>query len=411
MRDICSKDSVKSKSKKINVFLIILIFMLIYFSHDTVLFGTNNDSNFFLIANVILVSLLLAFLFYVIVREIKINFKIFTIYVFLVIATLVTMFFSYKTDFKYFYIIVLMTLVFFMTQIFTMDEFLISYLIVILFLSVFSLITFLFSKANMDFIYNFPIIISQSGFKFYYLGFANVLQKLEYLSIRNYGIFREPGVYAVFLNLGLIFAKKIKNEKQMILVLVILVFTIISTFSTGGVLVMGGILLTYFIDARFKNKYYFLIPIFIFLLFFILLNKTIFDITFSKLFSWNSSTFARVGSIFLNLQITTRNLFSALFGSGFDFVESFFIDGLSNGYGIVIHNTNTFFKMMSVFGIPYMIIILYGTTRFILKISNKSKLSKVLTVFLVFLIFSNADLIFNSITYFLVLFGLNTDFE
>ena len=84
-------------------------------------------------------------------------------------------------------------------------------------------------------------------YNFYYTQLGNPAAGLTY-SARNCGPFWEPGAFQGFLNLSLFFELTMKQfrDKFWKIRVIILIVTIVTTFSTGGYVVLFAILLYYF---------------------------------------------------------------------------------------------------------------------------------------------------------------------
>ncbi len=100
-----------------------------------------------------------------------------------------------------------------------------------------------------------PVFYNQDGVDFYnfFLSFVSV----GYLNTRNFGIFREPGVYQFFLILGLYLAHyKVtwKKEIWLWIVTAILSVTMLTTLATGGIIELGLLALVVFFDKKFYRK-------------------------------------------------------------------------------------------------------------------------------------------------------------
>ncbi len=102
-----------------------------------------------------------------------------------------------------------------------------------------------------------PVFYNQAGVDFYNFVFSFV--SVGYLNTRNFGIFREPGVYQFFLILGLYLAHyKVtwKKEYWMWIVTVILSVTMLTTLATGGIIELGLLALVVFFDKKlYRNKW------------------------------------------------------------------------------------------------------------------------------------------------------------
>ena len=86
-----------------------------------------------------------------------------------------------------------------------------------------------------------------------------------------------------------------------------------------------------------------------------LARKKIFGIVFNKLKVENSSRDSRFGSISANVQIFLE---SPMFGKGWEYVEDKFVYFASLGTYRGAHNTNTFLKILAIYGMAFFICML-----------------------------------------------------
>lgn len=102
-----------------------------------------------------------------------------------------------------------------------------------------------------------PVFPNPIDYDFYYFGLSFV--SVSYVKIRNFGIFREPGVYQFFLILGLYlnhYRVHWKKDWQLWTVTAILAVTMLTTFATGGVFEMGLLAVVVFFDKKlYKTKW------------------------------------------------------------------------------------------------------------------------------------------------------------
>ena len=101
-----------------------------------------------------------------------------------------------------------------------------------------------------------PVFVNAGGRDFYNFGLSFV--SIREVKFRNFGIFREPGVYQYFLILALLLHNYIlswdKNWKYWV-VNIILVVTALTTFSTNGVVEAGLLVLVVFFDKKlYKDR-------------------------------------------------------------------------------------------------------------------------------------------------------------
>ena len=99
--------------------------------------------------------------------------------------------------------------------------------------------------------YQVPTFTNGAGFLFHNFLFSVVPD--TYVKSRNFGIFREPGVYQFFLLLGLYLnndAVQWEKSWQQWAVNAILAVTMVTTFATGGVIEMGLLAVLLFFDKQ-----------------------------------------------------------------------------------------------------------------------------------------------------------------
>lgn len=101
----------------------------------------------------------------------------------------------------------------------------------------------------------FPHLINSKGKIGYYAIFATLSDFSMTGANRNQGIFWEPGVYQVFLSLAYIFELSENKQKPRNTVLILFLLTILTTYSTTGIIV-GGALLIYTLSRSYGKKKY-----------------------------------------------------------------------------------------------------------------------------------------------------------
>ena len=100
-----------------------------------------------------------------------------------------------------------------------------------------------------------PVVRIDTGVEFYFFGVSFV--PLTYVKYRNFGIFREPGVYQYFLLLGLFlnnYEVQWSSGKKLWTVNILLAVTMVSTFATGGLVELALLALVIFFDKGWYKK-------------------------------------------------------------------------------------------------------------------------------------------------------------
>ena len=126
-------------------------------------------------------------------------------------------------------------------------EFAKSFVIVVFFLAAYSLIVnYVARSAVFAYLPDCMDFINTSGYHFMNLIFSNMMDLSYYF--RNYGIFREPGQYAFIILIALasnLFV--LKKNKYRLVISIVLILSMLSTFSPTGVVSMALLLLAYII--------------------------------------------------------------------------------------------------------------------------------------------------------------------
>ena len=131
------------------------------------------------------------------------------------------------------------------------------YVVIITVLGVYSVLATYFLRIPVDEkLISMPIFRNAAKHKFYNFGLAVVSR--SFVKNRNFGIFREPGVYQYFILLALVMNNyyiRWKNERTMWLVNAVLAVTMLTTLATGGVAEMLLLAAVVFFDRKlYKDK-------------------------------------------------------------------------------------------------------------------------------------------------------------
>lgn len=100
-------------------------------------------------------------------------------------------------------------------------------------------------------VFSVPVFENSLGFKFHNFGLSYVSD--SYVKNRNFGIYREPGVYQFFILMALYlnnYAVSWKKSGWMWVVNGVLAVTMLSTFATGGVFELGLLAVVMFFDKK-----------------------------------------------------------------------------------------------------------------------------------------------------------------
>ena len=262
-----------------------------------------------------------------------------------------------KRDWQMMYFSVLICLFFavFVSYFATLRETAACYVWALAALCLYSLVTmYLLKGIALDGKIRVPCVYNSVGGQFYNFGLAFVVPDPYWH--RNYGIFREPGVYQYFLILGLYlnhYALIWRKNWQMWLVSGILAVTMLSTFAVGGFIEMGLFVVFLYFDKKYyrtKPGKWFgvgavvaavaavgaLLAIFRTQAFGLTVFYEIYDM-FLRLTTKSNSLVDRLGAIFANLSLFLK---SPLLG-----------DTVANVLHGTTHNTSSTLILFAMFGI------------------------------------------------------------
>lgn len=228
--------------------------------------------------------------------------------------------------------------------------------------------------------------------------------------IRNSSIFREPGVFMIILNIALIFELFFLNNKYRNLRVGILIATLLSTFSTGGIISGCMIVLTSLFNKR--NSVYAWMAVFgiISILAFGFVTEDYMNEIFGKFetIQESGSGFARYSSVLVPLNIFFQH---PLLGCGFvQFPAEYERVGyeLFNRYidskGLA---TNTFMNVFAIFGGFLGVFMLCGLYKFSKLLSSGRRIYTLLFCLILFLMFSNESMPYFSFLYIFFYYGFN----
>jgi len=395
-----------SNEKFFNIIGIIIMFIMVYFSHDTLLIGTNSKDYFSYIRMAVLLVVFACLITVILVKKIRMSKFDLTIICALLILNFITMITNKDFSIKYFFEMFLIVICYVQIISFGIEKTKKDLVNVMFFLALISLICFLLSYFFYPVFGGFKVFENSVGKKFYFLLLTFIEFKDNSFDNRNYGIFREPGVFAIllcFVLLLLLF--KNKHTKQDYIKMVVVALTILTTFSTAGIIVMVGFFGLFILYKKQWKFALIMVPCLI-ILALCMGGTNLFYKVFGKLLNPNNDSFvSRFGSFPTNIVLWASVFLSIFFGKGFKYVEANFSNTAHQLGYFTVHNTNTFLKALAVYGIFYVVILLKGLYVCIQKITKNRWITWLLLIVL-FLGLSNEDLIYNVVLYYFVLIGI-----
>lgn len=392
-----------------------LFLLLSFFIADSVLLGTNRSAT----AIIINTYLPLALCFVVLmigISRLTLDSRLLFFTVILVVAQALSSVVNsgISTIFSVMAKTVTIILCYLICNCFDFDSYIDKFEKCVFVVAVFSLIVYVLCFVAFDFISLFPVISNSSGFPFYNLGLSVVPQNFLSSNYRNYGLFREPGVYQMYLAIALYIQLFIKTRPQ-IFRTIIYVAAVVTTLSTTGFVAIL-FLLAAFLFQRVRTetgespkhlKIKVVITIMILALA-VFIYFDIFDIStrvFNKLLSDNSEQLdiARKASIVSNLIIWLNN---PLFGAGEAALPSLFIGTTLSHFGrYAVDNTNTLLFMFACYGFAFGALFMAGTIGFSSRI-GRSRYGRYIFFILIVLLYIGQNLKSSLLPYTFVMYGM-----
>jgi hypothetical protein len=344
-------------------FIITLFFL--FATDDSLLFGTNANSSFTLIKYILFYGVLA----YLLIKTCNIPLKKKEVSLLGLFIALIVMSMAINLDFRFGYIhkISVILAAFLFCQIYSIEKFAYIYTKIMTWLVAISLV-FEFCFVFIPKLANLFFITNVGNIKFC-TWFATSLPVSPGGVIRNNGFAREPGVYAIFIILALIFETFVNKKKSVIRIILFFV-GIISTLSTSGYISLAFYLITLLI---YVNKYNFKdkkkIRVLLFLIILCVLHLALqtnilfgeqYGSVFGKMYSGNTSAGSfnsRLASIATNIYIGFQNI---LFGKGISYVDDSFASISKQLLNFdAEHNANTLLIHFAQYGIIFFFLQIY----------------------------------------------------
>lgn len=194
-----------------------------------------------------------------------------------------------------------------------------------------------------------PVVYTNRMIDFYNFGLTFVSG--IYVKNRNFGIFREPGVYQYFIMLALFlnnYAVQWKKQRTMWIVNVLLAVTMLTTFATGGIAELGLFVILVFFDKKlYKDKRAVIAAVALILvgaagLAVIVMQKgqlywELYGMVIAKIFGGEASSTERIDAVRINLEFFMNN---PIFG-----------EKLATVLYALENNTTSTLLMLAIFGV------------------------------------------------------------
>lgn len=379
----------------------LLVFLLLFVTDDTILFGTNSNSIFVTIKYGTIIFLFFYFLYIALSKHLLTRSRLF-IAIGMSVIVLLSGFVNSDIRSGYLYKIVLIVLGLAVSCTISRDVFLDVFTDLIVLITLIAIL-----GLGVAFIYPsalslFPVVTNTADALFYNLG----LTCIPLDSMRLYGPFREPGVYQIFLNISLIYvlSQPVVNRFYFVLLTV----AVVLTGSTTGFIALFVIIMYYLTLGGGKNRGFVLLLIMVGFLVLVLFTNLLSSegYVFNKLLDRDRhTTIARMASFYCNLDIIKDY---PILGCGLSKLEALFPTLSYRRFGFASeHNTNVLLIQFASHGILYGILWIWFLGRFFVHFSTKY-ISKLLLFMALMVICVGENLTWSVFYYILLFYGVKS---
>lgn len=228
--------------------------------------------------------------------------------------------------------------------------------------------------------------------------------------LRNSFVFREPGLFQIYINVALMFDIYSRKDKISIKRILIYVFGVITTLSTAGIITLGIIMYIYFSRSKFNYTSIFLLSIISIACYFAYTSADMIDVVFGKMSGGLSAS--RTSSVVISIAIMFSNIKNFIFGVGVSDLSQIYSKLGEKILGVEMEAdgmlTNTFFNSAATFGIwifIYFSIGFYLLSKSLAGIKGRRNFFLIFIVF--FLLFSNEAMYYSIFPHLLAFYGFN----
>jgi len=333
-----------------------------------------------------------------------------TLYLFAIIITISsTALVNFDFRGGYGYQIMIIVLAYLITQSLNIKQFIEIFKKYILILSIVSILVFMFANYYSWVLNYFPVHENSAGVEFANLYISGVFIGVG--ELRNTGIFREPGVFMIYLLVCILFELYYASKPNMKHILVYFI-AIIRTLSTAAILLLFLVIAGYLLRPKSKRlvKYKAITILFAFIIISILIFHPDMSFRILSKFDVDSATYgsfiARAASVIVNYDIFLAN---PVFGSGLSNYGNLFESYSIYHYGLSLNadgqSSNSFMSIFATYGFMYGSIIIIAFISLTKSFTN-NKLLRIILFLSLLLMFSNEDMRYSLLFNVLVFWGL-----
>lgn len=394
------------KSKNIHLIMILLLLLV----HDNLVFAM--IGNQYLVKGILFGVYCFFYLRSIYLGNNKFNLRGFIIITMLMTLVFMNMLFNQDFSGGYLLIVMLLVMAFITSEMLSFDEFVEGSIKIIFYLTIYSLICYALSPIIFQLKSFLPHFYNAANTPFIHLG-ATVLVDINGYN-RLFGMFRESGVYQIFLNLAILMELFYRKDRPRFSYLIVLYIGLLLTYSTAGYIATLMILVAYLFFSKKrksrKEKRALSVGIIATILFTFITYisnsefSTSFDNTWGKFFNKESSYIGRTTSFMTELSLWwERPIFGHGIEKGFGMSKEVGQDILGN----FMFNTSTITGLLVTMGFIFSFMIILLMALFSFK-SQANILGKSLILVAIGIMITSQLMMYNAYFYTLVFMAIKT---
>jgi hypothetical protein len=342
------------------------LYLLFFTSTDTVLFGTNSKSAFLYVPRIIAILVSLYLLFFTCKGTLK-NGKRLTIALMLIFFLCLSGIFNHMELGTTISRIIMICVAYMITEAYALKDYVKAFDNAMYLVAVVALLTEIIAYIAPGLFSFFPTVVNTANYSFSVFLIGSM--RYSFLGnslIRAGGIFWEPGAFAIYLVIAvmfqLFFSLKINIKR-----LIVYISAILFTFSTTGYIALAFLFGVFLIknneNVLAKRVKELIVLLIIFLITLVVFHETLFNMIFGKIVNNESTTIWRYASFFSGLLVSIKHPFLGVGANNLGVYVSEMSELL--GFGAAYSNiSNTLVYQFAAYGLIYGLIYSFGLFKF-----------------------------------------------
>ncbi|QUA54042.1 O-antigen ligase family protein [Aristaeella lactis] len=394
----------------------LLVFFLMFFSNDTYLFGSNKNTLFVSLPRyILLLFCLFEFVYFLRQKSIQKHKKQLVMYCIMLVTFIVISLINKELINRTINKMLFMSGGLFVCILLSFKDYSKAFRNSILLISISSTVLWILSYLIPDLVLQLPRMENTAGVKFATIIFAGLdISTIYSPMIRTFGIFWEPGVFQMFINLAILFELFVENRPRRVY-LIVYCIALLSTFSTTGYIAFLWIVLIYILfggkntTISKANRWFIILPILLIILLQIITRTSIGQKVFGKANNLKEgTTMVRFASFFASISIARSH---PLTGVGMENVgtQMYTITKASDLYfGWTSQNTNTFLYQFAAHGCIFGGLFLIGSSLFG-RVFHKGALFTFSVFILLIIFYIGENYLVSMVPYVFIFYGFESE--